>query len=319
MTDEVSNEQNRFDLLIIGAGAAGLTAGIYGGRAGLRTAIIDGKGAGGQTGVASTIENFPGIKVIEGYELAMRFKEHAEEYVTILEGKTIDSIIQVEDMDNIHFRVQSSDGDEFLAGAILLATGADHRKLGVPGEEEFDGKGVSYCATCDGFFFRDKKVYMIGGGNTALMESIYLKDVGVDVSIVHRRNEFRGDSIYHKQVEKKGIPVVWDSVVEEIKGEMLVDKIVLKNTKTGELNEMDAKGVFVAIGIIPNSSLAKGIGCELDDRGFVKTDRKQRTNVPYIYAAGDLTGGLQQIIVAGGEGAIAAMTAHEDLTHPYWL
>lgn len=319
MSEDSRKEVDRFDLLIVGAGAAGMTSGIYGGRAGLNTVIVDGKGAGGQTGVASTIENYPGFKVIEGYELAMKFKEHADEYSTLVEGKTIKQIIPVEDMDDMHFRVITTDEDEFYCGAVILATGADHRKLGVPGEEEFDGKGVSYCATCDGFFFRDKKVFMIGGGNTALMEGIYLKDVGVDVSIVHRRNEFRGDSIYRKQVEERGIPVVWDSVVEEIKGETLVSKVVMKNVKTGSVQELDANGVFVAIGIIPNSSLAKELGCELNDSGFVVVDKKQRTSVPYVYAAGDLTGGLQQIIVAGGEGAVAAMTAHEDITHPYWI
>lgn len=319
MSSQDTHQDERFDLLIIGAGAAGLTAGIYAGRAGLNTVIVDATGAGGQTGVASTIMNYPGFKLIQGYELAMRFREHAEEYAPIVEGKTIETITPVENMGTMHFRVRTADGDEFLCGGVILATGAGHRKLGVPGEEEFEGKGVSYCATCDGYFFRNKKVYMIGGGNTALMEGLYLRDAGVDVTIVHRRDRFRGDEIYHRQVEERGIPVLWNTVLEEVRGDALVDSVVLKDLKTGTVREMEANGVFIAVGINPNNTLAKDLGCTLDGGGFVVTDRKQRTNIPYIYAAGDLTGGLQQIIVAGAEGALAAMTAHEDLTNPYWV
>ena len=318
MTEDRDAKGEIIDLLIVGAGAAGLTAAIYGGRAGLKTIVMDGKGAGGQTGLASSIENYPGFPMIQGFDLAMKFKEHAMEYVEILEGKNVEKIIPVDEQENVHFRVIDSDGEEHHVGAIILATGAKHRKLAVKGEEELDGKGVSYCATCDGFFFRNKKVFMIGGGNTAIMESIYLKEIGVDVEIVHRRNEFRAENIYNDQIKEMNIPVHWDSVVETINGETLVNSISLKNVKSGEINELPASGVFVAIGIIPNSKLATELGCELDDSGFVITDKKQRTNIPYIFAAGDLTGGLQQIIVAGGEGAVAAMTAFKDLAHPYW-
>lgn len=318
MAEGMDTKDNHIDLMIIGAGAAGMSAAIYGARSGLRTVVMDGKGAGGQTSLASTIENYPGFPTIQGIELAMKFKEHAEEYAEILEGKNVDTITPIEGDENVHFRVTDSDGDEYLVGAIILCTGARHRKLAVTGEHELDGKGVSYCATCDGFFFRNKKVFMIGGGNTALMEGIYLHEIGVDVSIVHRRDEFRGEKTYNDKISELGIPVLWDSVVEEIKGENMVNTIVLKNVKTGEVQEMEASGVFVAIGIIPNNQLASSLGCELEENGFVKTDKKQRTNVPFIYAAGDVTGGLQQIVVAGGEGAIAAMTAFKDLSHPYW-
>lgn len=318
MTSEDAKEIQHYDLIIIGAGAAGMTAGIYGGRAGLKTAILDGKGAGGQTGVASGIENYPGFMEIQGYELAMKFREQADKYAELMEGKNVETIAPVEGMEDTHFLVVTSDGEEYHAGAVILATGANHRKLGAKGEKEFDGKGVSYCATCDGFFFRGKKVFMIGGGNTALMESIYLKEIGVDIEIVHRRNELRGEKIYAKKIKDMGIRVHWDSVVEEIRGENIVGALVLRNVKTDETSELEANGVFVAIGVIPNTKLALDLGCELDENGFVNADKKQRTNIPYLYAAGDLTGGLQQIVVGGGEGAVAAMTAYKDLSHPYW-
>ncbi len=318
MSQENTDTIQKYELIIIGAGAAGMAAGIYGGRAGMKTAILDRQGAGGQTGVASSIENYPGFMEIQGYELAMKFKEHAEQYTDILEGKDVQKIEPVEGSENTHFLITTSDGDRYHAGTVILATGAAHRKLGAKGEEEFDGKGVSYCATCDGFFFREKKVFMIGGGNSALMEGIYLKEIGVDVALVHRRDAFRGEQIYAKKINDLGIPVHWDSVVEEIKGENVVKAVVLKNIKTEELQELDADGAFIAIGIVPNNEIAKDIGCDLDAEGFVVVDRKQRTNIPFLYAAGDLTGGLQQIVVGGGEGAVAAMTAYKDLSHPYW-
>jgi len=318
MSPENGKGENVIDLMIIGAGAAGMTAGIYGARSGLRTVVFEGRGAGGQTGVASTIENYPGFPTIAGIELAMKFKEHALEYAEILEGKNIEKIIPIKERDDVHFRAIDSDGCEYLVGAVILCTGARHRKLAVTGEKEFDGKGVSYCATCDGFFFRNKKVFMIGGGNTALMEGIYLHETGVDVTIVHRRDEFRGEKVYREKIKELGIPVIWDSILEEIRGDSLVGSIVLKNVMTDEMSEHKADGVFVAIGVIPNNKLAKELGCELEENGFVKVDRKQRTNIPYIYAAGDVTGGLQQIVVAGGEGAVSSMTAYKDLSHPYW-
>ena len=314
---ETMNEQH-YDLVIVGAGAAGMAAGIYGGRAGMRTAILDSKGAGGQTGVASTIENYPGFTEIEGYDLAMKFREHSAQYADILEGKTVTGIETIQGDDDVHFKLVTSDDEKYLAGAVILATGASHRKLGAPGEKEYDGKGVSYCATCDGFFFREKRVFMIGGGNTALMEAIYLKELGVNVELVHRRNEFRGEKVYTKKINDLGIPIHWDSVVEEIRGDAIVKSIVLKSTKTEETSELEANGVFVAIGILPNNKLAVALGCEIDDRGYAIVDRKQRTNIPHLYVAGDLTGGLQQVVVGGGEGAVAAMTAYTDLSHPYW-
>ncbi len=313
------SETQKFDIMIIGGGAAGLASAIYSGRSGLKTVVVEGKGTGGQTSTASEIENYPGFLRINGMELAMKFREHAEQYATILEGKSIVQIIPIENQERYHHKVIDAEGNEYLAGAIILTTGANHRKLGIKGEQEYSGKGVSYCATCDGFFFRNKTAFMIGGGNSALMEAVYLKEIGVDVHVVHRRNAFRAEKIYQDKAREMGIPLHLDSVLEEVKGEMLVKSILLKNVKTGEITEHETNGVFVAIGIIPNTQLAVDLGCEIDDGGFVKVDRHQRTKVPYIYAAGDLTGGLQQVVVAAGEGAVASMTAFEDLTNPYWV
>jgi thioredoxin reductase (NADPH) len=201
-----------------------------------------------------------------------------------------------------------------------LATGAKYRKLGIPGEDKFAGHGVSYCATCDGYFFKDKKVIMVGGGNSALTDALHLKNLGANVAIVHRRDSLRAEKYLQESIKSEKIPVIWDSIVEEIIGdEKQVNGVLVKNLKSKKLKKYKVDGVFIAIGEEPNSKLAGEMGIKLKDDGFIDVDNRCRTNIPRIYAAGDVTGGVRQIVTAVSEGATAALAAFEDLSNPYWL
>jgi len=214
------------------------------------------------------------------------------------------------------FKLVTSKG-EHEAGAVIICTGTVHKKLDVKGEKELAGRGVSYCATCDGFFFKDKKVVVVGGGNSAVAEALYLHQVGCDVSIIHRRDVLRAEKMLGDEAIKRGIKVIWNSVVEEIVGKDKVEGVKLKNVKTGEEKTMPVDGVFISVGEVPKSEIAKRAGVETDDYGYIKTDDMQRTNVKGIYAAGDVTGGVRQIITACAEGAKAALASTEVLGKMY--
>ncbi|MBP3616236.1 MAG: FAD-dependent oxidoreductase, partial [Alphaproteobacteria bacterium] len=185
--------------------------------------------------------------------------------------------------------------------------------LNAEGEEEFKGKGVSYCATCDGFFFQGRDIIMVGGGNSALQEALYLKNLGANVTLVHRRDEFRAQKHLQNMIEKEGIGVIYNATVEEIKGNMLVESVVLKDTQTGELTEMPINGIFISVGYIPHTELATQLGVDLDESGHIIIDKDQKTNVDYVYAIGDVCVGLKQWVVACGEGAVAATTAFNEI------
>jgi len=302
-----------FDLAVVGAGPAGFTAGIYAGRSGLKTIILEKQLAGGQVVISPSIENWPGEKEISGQDLTMKFREHAESYVEIREFQEIESIRK----DKL-FEIRTVDG-EMSSKAVLIATGAEHRKLGVPGEDKLSGKGVSYCATCDGFFFKGKDVVVVGGGSSALLYAIYLQNIDCRVKLIHRRDEFRGEKALQDQVGDLGIGMVLDTVVEEFIGTDMLEGVRTRNLKTGEMKTLDAAGAFVAIGEVPRNDIAVELGVELDEEGYVKVDRSMRTSVPGVFAAGDITGGLKQIVSAAGEGAIAATSAFEELMKPYWI
>ncbi|MCD6473437.1 MAG: thioredoxin-disulfide reductase [Thermoplasmata archaeon] len=295
-----------YDIAIIGAGAAGYSAAIYAGRSGASAVIFDKGMGGGLTSEADEIENYPGFKKIKGPELMERMKEHASQYAKmhfleeVKDLKVYDDGIDVISSKRI-----------YKVGAVILCTGTEHRKLGVKGEEEFRGRGVSYCATCDGPFFVGKDVVVVGGGNTAISEAIYLKDIGCNVTVIHRRDELRAEKILEDEAKQKGVNFIWNSVVEEIFGDEMVKGVKIKNVKTGEIKEIKASGVFVSIGEEPNNELAKKVGAQLDEHGYVKVDRLQRTSVKRVYAAGDITGGVRQIVTACGEGATAALASLE--------
>jgi len=304
----------KVDLIIVGAGPAGLTAGIYAQRSGLKSVILEKEVVGGQVALTPVVENYPGFANIPGKKLIDIIAAHASDYVDIREGEDVTKVRKHKD----HIEVLTNEG-KYMGKALVIGTGAQHRKLGVPGEKRLAGLGVSYCATCDGYLFRGKKLLMVGGGNSALTDALYLKNLGIDVTIVHRRDEFRAQQYLQEAIEKAGIPVLWNFVVEKIIGKTKVAAVELKNTKDGTFKNMEVDGVFIAIGWIPNVDLAVALGVELDEDGFIKVDNRMRTNVPQVYAAGDVNGGVRQIVTAISEGATAALTSFEDLAQPYWL
>ena len=299
-----------YDIIIVGAGPGGLTAGIYAGRQGTKTLILDKGLAGGicWSREVPLMENYPGFDTISGFELVEKMKLQCMKYVELHENEIVKNI----EKNNDNFLV-TTHKDEYCGKTIILATGSSHKHLEIPGEEEYLGKGVSYCATCDGLFFKDKDAIMIGGGNSALQEAIFLDNVGCNVTIIHRRNELRAQQYLQKEIKERNIDIIYDTTVEEIKGNALVNSVILKNVKTNEYSEFKTQGVFVGIGYKPHNELAKKLNVELSESGEIITDKHQRTNIENVYSAGDICGGLRQWIVACGEGAIAATSAYEDI------
>jgi thioredoxin reductase (NADPH) len=302
----------KYDLIIVGAGPAGLSAGIYGVRSGLSTLVLEKAIAGGLVGEAPLIENYPGLGAVKGMDLVKKLKEHASKYVDIKEFEPVKEIKIGRDI-----QVGTEKG-EYLTKAVIIATGTTYRKLGVRGEEKFFGKGVSYCAVCDGFLFKGKKVAVVGGGNTAVMDAIHLDSLGCDVTLIHRRDKLRAEEYIQKRLSGK-VKLCLNSEVKEIVGNGSVKRIRVWDTKKKSEKELEVAAVFLSIGWIPNNMLATKIGVRIDEGGYVLTDKTQRTNVPRVYVAGDVTGGVKQMVVACSEGAIAALSAFEDIKSPYWV
>lgn len=303
-----------YELAIIGGGPAGYTAGIYATRAGISCVLFDLGYGGGLMALSPEIENFPGYKSISGMALGDLMREHLENYMTPNFGETVEKLETSEDHVNI-----TTTNSEYTVGAVIIATGTLHRRLGIKGEADLTGRGVSYCATCDGPFFKGKSAIVVGGGNSALIEAIALKQMGVDISLIHRRDVLRGEDAYKNRAEKVGVNIIYQTHVEEIIGEDKVEKVLVHNVKDQKKSELKTSAVFVSIGEDPQNRLAKQIGCELDDAGYIITDKNQRTNIKRVYAAGDITGGLRQIVTACSEGAIAALSCTEVLgkVYPY--
>ena len=300
----------QYDIIIIGAGPGGLTAGIYAGRQGTKNLIIDRDLAGGIGREVPEMENYPGFESISGLELIEKMKGQAIKNCDLHEMEEVVEIVQNDE--DYRFTV-TTNKDQYQSKTIILATGSSHRQLNAKGEEEFKGKGVSYCATCDGFFFAGRDIIMVGGGNSALQEALYLKNLGANVTLVHRRDEFRAQKHLQNLIKEAGINTILNATVEEIKGEMLVESVILKDTKTGELNEVPTNGVFISVGYIPHTELAIKLGVNLDESGHIIIDKDQKTNIDYVYAIGDVCVGLKQWVVACGEGAVAATSAFQDL------
>jgi thioredoxin reductase (NADPH) len=297
-----------FDVAIIGAGPAGLTAAIYSARYGLKTVVFEDPSVISQLAIAPFIENYPGFEGT-GLDLITKMKDQALKFGAEHKLERVEDVRKEGDI-----FIVKTDGGEYKARAIIIATGGKHRELGVEGEKEFAGRGVSYCAVCDGFFFKGKRVIVVGGGNSALVDAMYLKDLGCDVTVVHRRDEFRADKAVQKRFFEKDIPVIWNSVVERIEGTNRVERVVLKNVKTGEKMELEVEGVFIAIGVKPQTEIASKLGVELDQYGYIKVDKRQATNVEGVFAAGDCCDNpLKQVITACGDGAIAAHSVYEFL------
>jgi thioredoxin reductase (NADPH) len=301
------------DLLIVGGGPAGLTAGIYAVRSGLRTAIVERDALGGQVATTPIVENYPGFTSVGGKSLVDIMVSHALQYVQIFQGEAV-----VDIQTGPPFTIKTN-RRQFNTKTVLLATGANHRHLNIPGEKRLAGRGVSYCSTCDGPLFKNKKVIMVGGGNSAVTEALHLFHMGIDVTLAHRRDTLRAQDFLAQQMVDNNIPVLWDTEVKEIRGEERVTEVLLLNNKTNEKTEFQTDGVFIAIGYEPAVELAEKFGLNINADGYIQQDGKHRTSVPGIYSAGDVEGGYKQIVTASGQGAEAAMTIFEDLINPYWL
>ena len=310
---ESDAERVETDLLIVGGGPAGLTAGIYAVRSGLHTAIVERDALGGQVATTPIVENYPGFTSVGGKSLVDIMVSHALQYVQIFQGEAV-----VDVQAGPPFTVKTN-RRQFQTKTILLATGASHRHLNIPGEARLSGRGVSYCSTCDGPLFKGKKVVMVGGGNSAVTEALHLFHMGIDVTLIHRRDKLRAQEFLVQQLLNNNIPVLWNTEVKEIRGEERVNAIVLFNNKTNKTSEFKIDGVFIAIGYTPAVELAQKIGMKINPDGYIKQDGKHRTSVPGVYSAGDVEGGYKQIVTASGQGAEAAMTIFEDLINPYWL
>lgn len=304
---------NIYDVVIIGSGPAGLSAGIYAARARMKTLILEREKAGGQIVTTEEVANYPGsIRDASGPSLIARMVEQVEEFGA---ERKLDEIIEVDFSEKI--KVLKGKKGEYKAKSVIIATGAKPRPIGCPGEKELTGKGVSYCATCDGAFFEGMDVYVIGGGDSAVEEAIYLTKFARKVTIVHRRDELRAaKSIQEKAFKNEKIDFIWDSVVKEIKGDGIVESMILQNKKTGEETEIVANeedgtfGIFVFIGYLPKTELFNDI--VKMERGYIVTDENMKTNIEGVFAAGDCrVKSLRQVVTACADGAIAATQAEK--------
>lgn len=298
------------ELVIIGAGPAGMSAAVYGKRAGLDVLVLEKIKTGGQINLTDEIENYPGILSVSGAELGELFYKHALKFKAEIRAVD-DSKIELRDDKKIIVTRQGQNINEIEAKAVIIATGAHFKKLGCEGEVEHIGQGVSFCAVCDGAFFEDLEVAVIGGGITALEEGMYLTKFASKVYIIHRRDEFRADrATVAKVLENPKIEPIYNSVVEKIEGEGLVENLVLKNVKTGEIFNLPVSGVFIFIGQVPDNENVRGL-VNADKDGWIITSDKMETSVKGIFAAGDVRSKfLRQVITAAADGAVAAMAAY---------
>lgn len=303
--------QNTYDVMIVGGGPGGYSAALYCARAGLKTLVLEKLSAGGQMALTSQIDNYPGFEDgIDGFELGEKMQATAERIGAVTELAEVYSL----KLDDEIKTAQTSEG-EFSARAVILATGANPRQLGIPREEAYVGRGVNYCAACDGMFYKGKTVAVVGGGNTAAADVTILSRIAKKVYLIHRRDSLRATKIYHKQLEAmENVEFLWDSTVEELLTEDKVNGLKLKNLKTGELIELDCDGLFISIGRQPATELVKGV-VALDNSGYVIADESCRTNISGVFAVGDVrTKALRQVVTAVADGATASYYVEEYLT-----
>lgn len=307
-----------YDVIILGAGPAGLAAGLYAGRSRLSTLIIEKGKDGGQIAITDEIENYPG-QIVEGESgpsLIARMTQQVEKFG----AERVTDVINSVELDGDVKKLKSAKA-EYLGKTVIIATGAFARPIGCKNEKEFMGKGISYCATCDANFFEDFEVYVVGGGDSAVEEAMYLTKFARKVTIIHRRNELRAaKSIQEKAFANPKIEFFWDSVVEEVGGDDILQWMKVKNVKTGEVKTVEADeedgmfGVFGFIGTVPNSKIFEGI-IDMDERGYIKTDENMHTNIPNVYAVGDVRiKSLRQVVTAAADGAIAAVQVERSLS-----
>ncbi|WP_461248324.1 thioredoxin-disulfide reductase [Treponema sp. R6D11] len=297
------------DLIIIGAGPAGLTAAQYGARANLKVLVIEAMGPGGQILVIDRLENYPGVtEAVSGYEFSLALYQQAEKFGSTFLTESVTGIKKAG-----HFIVSLADGKTLTTHSIILAAGSKPGLLGVPGESEFSGKGVSYCATCDGHFFKGKKMFVVGGGDAACEEARYLSNLTDKIVLIHRRDKFRAQEALVERVKTNPhIEVRLNTVIKEIKGEQKVKSVVLSETTSDKVYEEDTDAVFVFVGTVPQTSLvaADPFKAKLDESGYIVTNQKMFTSIPGLFAAGDIrSGAFRQVVTAAADGAVAAHSA----------
>ena len=305
-----------WDLIIVGAGAAGLAAGIYAARSGLKTLVLEEKMAGGTTAEAPLVENYPGFQSVSGFELAQKMATHCRSIGVIIHE--FEKVLSLDLKDEK--KTVKTNKTTYEAKAVIIASGSHYSEIGVPGEKEFLGRGVSYCGICDGPLFKGKRVLVVGGGNSALITALYIAGLASEVKVAHRRDAFRAEEVLVKALkEKANVEILWNTEVKEIKGEKLVNKVTIFNNNTGETKELLVDGVFVQVGENPNSQLAKEAGVKVDKDGYIIIDIRQRTNMAGVYAAGDVTNHpVKQVGTAVGQGITAALEAYGYIRRPYY-
>ena len=305
-----------WDVIIIGAGSAGLAAGIYAVRSGLKTLILDEKLSGGTISDAPTVVNYPGFAAISGGELSEKMTTHARKL-----GATIHDLEPVASMNlNSDPKKVTTSRTTYEAKAVIFSTGSHYKEIGVKGEKEFRGRGVSYCAVCDGPFFKGKRVVVVGGGNTAATAIVYLAGIAGEVLCVHRKECFRAEeSLVLDILSKQNVKILWNNEIQEIKGDKQVKAVTLIDNTTHKTSEMPVDAVFVQIGEAPNSQIAISSGIETDEHGYIKIDLRQYTNLSGVYAAGDVTTHpVKQVGTAVGQGITAALEAYSYIRRPYY-
>ena len=302
-------------MIIIGAGAAGLAAGIYGKRSGLKTLILEEKMAGGTTADAPLVENYPGFQSIGGRELAEKMVTHCRSIGV--------EIHELEKVVSLEFKgekkIVETDKATYETKTVVIASGTRYRELGIPGEKEFRGRGVSYCGVCDGPLFKNKRVLVVGGGSSAVITALYLAELASEVKLTHRRGMLRAEEALVEALKnKRNVEILWNTEAKKIEGANVVGKALLFDNKTGETKELEVDGVFIQVGETPNSQLAKKAGVNVDGEGYIIVDMRQRTNIAGVYAAGDITNHpVKQVGTAVGQGITAALEAYGYVRQPY--
>ena len=305
-----------WELIIIGAGAAGLAAGIYGKRSGLKTLILEEKIAGGTTADAPLVENYPGFQSIGGRELAEKMVNHCRSIGV--------EIHELEKVVSLEFKgekkIVETDKATYETKTVVIASGTRYRELGIPGEKEFRGRGVSYCGVCDGPLFKNKRVLVVGGGSSAVITALYIAELASEVKLTHRRGMLRAEEALVEALKnKRNVEILWNTEAKEIEGANVVGKALLFDNKTGETKDLEVDGIFIQVGEAPNSQLAKKAGVNVDGEGYIIVDVRQRTNIAGVYAAGDVTNHpVKQVGTAVGAGITAALEAYGYVRQPYY-
>jgi thioredoxin reductase (NADPH) len=305
-----------WDVIIIGAGSAGLSAGIYAVRSGLKTLILDEKLPGGTISDASIVVNYPGFAEISGGELAEKMANHCKKVGAVIHE--LESVTELELTGEK--KIVKTSNASYEANAIIFSTGSHYKEVGVKGEKEFRGRGVSYCGVCDGPFFKGKKVLVVGGGNSACITTLYLSGLAGQVTVIHRRDSFRAEESLVTDIAAKGnVTTLWNTEIQEIIGDKQVKAVTIIDNITRQTSELVVDAVFVQVGEAPNSQIAKASGVETDEHGYIKINIRQQTNLPGIFAAGDVTNHpIKQVGTAVGQGITAALESYSYIRRPYY-